>query len=185
MYLQLPPVRGNELAEGLPVPGPGPLDQVRRHSGILAHPGARAQTPMPGPWTRSVNHVAAGHRQVMATDRNEQSVINWLQSAQIAEWVLIHRLSSRGEPRNQIICYERDAAVVSFANLVGPEVPSGWKQVSHALGWGGSRGARNCDSSPSAQGVVPARGPNGQSGCPVCQIVQVTAGALALPARSP
>jgi len=38
MYLQLPPVWGNELAEGLPVPGPGPLDQVRRHPGILAHP---------------------------------------------------------------------------------------------------------------------------------------------------
>ena len=42
--------------------------------------------------------------------------------------------------------------VVSFANLVGPEVPSGWRQVTHALGWGGSRGARNGDSSPSALG---------------------------------
>jgi hypothetical protein len=38
MYLQLPAARADELTEGLAVPGPGLLDQVRRHSGILAHP---------------------------------------------------------------------------------------------------------------------------------------------------
>jgi len=38
--------------------------------------GWGCQTLMPGPWTRSVIHVAIGGRRVMATDRNEQSVIS-------------------------------------------------------------------------------------------------------------
>ena len=48
-------------------------------AGPLALPaigGWGCQMLMPGPWTRSMIHVAVGHRQVMATDRNEQSVIS-------------------------------------------------------------------------------------------------------------
>jgi hypothetical protein len=53
--------------------------------GLLLMPGcqlaghgrlAATKTPMPGPWTRSVIHVAIGGQQVMATDRNQRSVIS-------------------------------------------------------------------------------------------------------------
>jgi hypothetical protein len=38
--------------------------------------GWGGQMLMPGPWTRSVIHLAIGRRQDMAADRNEQSVIS-------------------------------------------------------------------------------------------------------------
>jgi hypothetical protein len=50
--------------------------------------GWGGQMLMPGPWTRPVIHFATGRRQAMATDRNGQSVISKLQSAQIADSVL-------------------------------------------------------------------------------------------------
>ena len=57
--------------------GTAPADRgITRALALPAIGGWGCQMLMPGPWTRSVSSVSVGHRQVIATERNEQSVIN-------------------------------------------------------------------------------------------------------------